>query len=136
MCKNRLRDKVPSIRLMPFAVSGNLKAQACFLPGIRADLAYITIWPSTAISLQTAASPFFFHRSKNVVLVAANRGKLGNPAGGPECCPVVFVDRAVRAPDKARASRFPRDLHFLASAGPDDGSEANGTVDRAHDRIE
>lgn len=38
--------------------------------------------------------------------------------------------------DKSRASGFPRGLYFLASAGPDDCSEANGTVDRAHDRIE
>lgn len=38
--------------------------------------------------------------------------------------------------DKLRTSRFPRDPHFLASAGPGDGSQANGSVDRAHDRIE
>lgn len=54
----------------------------------------------------------------------------------PKCCSGNLCGPRGTRCDKPRASRFPRDLHFLASAGPDDGSQANGTVDRAHDRIE
>ena len=61
-------------------------------------------------------------------------GLLGNPAGGAKCCPGNLCGPRGTCRDKPRASRFPRDLHFLASGGPDDGSQTNGTVDRAHDR--
>ena len=63
-------------------------------------------------------------------------GLLGNPAGRPLLLPGNLCGPRGTSCDKPRASRFARDTHVLASAGPDDGSQTNGTVDRAHDRIE